>query len=147
MPLVIEPQLATLVDRHPASSDWSYKIKFDGYRMLARVENGTTTLITRNGHDWTSRMPRLRKALASIGADHLWLDAEAVVLDASGKPDFNALQNAFDRRRTPDLVLFVFHLLWPNGVDLREEPLRQRRKLLLDRAVGRSREPAHPLIQ
>lgn len=87
------------------------KIKFDGYRMLARVENGTTTLITRNGHDWTSRMPRLRKALASIDADNLWLDAEAVVLDASGKPDFNALQNAFDRRRTPDLVLFVFDLL------------------------------------
>ncbi|MDR5832497.1 DNA ligase D [Caballeronia sp. LP006] len=131
MPLIIEPQLATLVDRHPASGDWSYEIKFDGYRMLARVESGAATLITRNGHDWTSRMPRLQKALASIEADNLWLDTEAVVLDASGKPDFNALQNAFDRRSTTDIVLFVFDLLWLNGVDLREQPLRQRRKLLL----------------
>ncbi|NVH73716.1 DNA ligase D [Paraburkholderia sp. JPY432] len=130
MPLLIEPQLATLVDRHPAGGDWSYEIKFDGYRMLSRIENGDVKLITRNGHDWTSRMPGLRAALEAFPVDSAWLDGEAVVLDATGKPDFNSLQNAFDRRSTSDIVLFVFDLLWLNGADVRERPLRERRALL-----------------
>lgn len=130
MPAVIEPQLATLVERHPTAGDWSYEIKFDGYRMLARLENGIVNLITRNGHDWTTRMPRLREALETLPADTAWIDGEAVVLDAAGKPDFNALQNAFDRRSTADIVLFVFDLLWLNGTDVRAQPLRARRALL-----------------
>ncbi|SAL88430.1 ATP dependent DNA ligase [Caballeronia arvi] len=130
MPALIEPQLATLVERHPAKGDWSYEIKFDGYRMLARIELGDVRLITRNGHDWTERMPRLRDALAGLSVNSAWIDGEAVVLDASGKPDFNALQNAFDRRSTADIVLYVFDLLWVNGSDIREQPLRSRRALL-----------------
>ncbi|SAL78172.1 ATP dependent DNA ligase [Caballeronia telluris] len=130
MPPLIEPELATLVQHHPADGDWSYEIKFDGYRMLARLERGEIKLITRNGHDWTDRMPRLRKALEALPVDSAWVDAEAVVLDAKGKPDFNALQNAFDRRSTADIVLYVFDLLWLNGTDLREQPLRARRALL-----------------
>ncbi|APA84092.2 DNA ligase D [Paraburkholderia sprentiae WSM5005] len=130
MPLLIEPQLATLVERHPTNGDWSYEIKFDGYRMLSRIENGDVKFITRNGHDWTSRMPRLREALGALPADSAWLDGEAVVLDATGKPDFNSLQNAFDRRSTSDIILFFFDVLWLNGVDVRERPLRERRALL-----------------
>ncbi|WP_086961567.1 DNA ligase D [Caballeronia sp. INML2] len=130
MPALIEPQLATLVERHPAKGDWSYEIKFDGYRMLARIELGNVKLITRNGHDWTERMPRLRDALAGLPVGSAWIDGEAVVLDASGKPDFNALQNAFDRRSTADIVLYVFDLLWLNDTDIREQPLRSRRALL-----------------
>ncbi|WP_232471006.1 non-homologous end-joining DNA ligase [Caballeronia hypogeia] len=130
MPVLIEPQLATLVERHPVEGAWSYEIKFDGYRMLARIESGDVKLITRNGHDWTERMPRLRDALADLPADSAWIDGEAVVLDASGKPDFNSLQNAFDRRSTANIVLYVFDLLWFNGTDLREQPLRTRRALL-----------------
>ncbi|MDR5763114.1 DNA ligase D [Caballeronia sp. LZ035] len=130
MPALIEPQLATLVERHPVKGKWSYEIKFDGYRMLARIERGDVKLITRNGHDWTARMPRLRDALAILPVDRAWIDAEAVVLDASSKPDFNALQNAFDRRSTADIVLYVFDLLWLNGNDIREQPLRSRRALL-----------------
>ena len=82
-------------------------VKFDGYRMLARIEWRDVKLITRNGHQWTARMPRLRDALADLPADSVWIDGEAVVLDASGKPDFNSLQNAFDRRSTADIVLYV----------------------------------------
>ncbi|SAK75681.1 DNA polymerase [Caballeronia temeraria] len=130
MPVLIEPQLATLIDRHPPEGEWSYEIKFDGYRMLTRIESGEVKLITRNGHDWTERMPRLRAALTDLPADSAWIDGEAVVLDASGKPDFNSLQNAFDRRSTADIVLYVFDLLWLNGTDVREQPLRSRRALL-----------------
>ncbi|MGY6123737.1 DNA ligase D (plasmid) [Paraburkholderia strydomiana] len=129
-PALIRPQLATLVDRPPKGGDWSYEIKFDGYRVMTRIEGGVATIFTRNGHDWTERMPRLADACNTLQIDDAWLDGEAVVLDSSGQPDFNALQNAFDRRSTAEIVMFVFDLLWLNGTDLREQPLRSRRALL-----------------
>ncbi|MDP9651026.1 ATP-dependent DNA ligase [Paraburkholderia caledonica] len=131
-PALIQPQLATLVDRPPKGGDWSYEIKFDGYRVMTRIEGGIATIFTRNGHDWTERMPRLADACNGLQVDDAWLDGEAVVLDSSGQPDFNALQNAFDRRSTAEIVMFVFDLLWLNGTDLREQPLRARRALLRD---------------
>ena len=139
MPSVIEPQLATLVSRAPADGDWSYEIKYDGYRMLVRIEDGSAKLITRNGHDWTDRMPKLRKAIDALPVDDAWLDGEVVVLNAAGTPDFNALQNAFHRRSTADIVVFVFDILWLNGTDVRDQPLRARRQLLrvlMDGAEG-----------
>ena len=75
-------------------------------------------------------VPKLADALAHLPVDNAWIDGEAVVLDASGKPDFNGLQNAFDRRSTSQIILFVFDLLWINGADVRQQPLRARRKLL-----------------
>ena len=99
--------------------------------MLARIEDGDVKLITRNGHDWTSRMERLRQALEAFPVDNAWLDGEVVVLDAAGKPDFSSLQNAFDRS-TAEIVIFVFDVLWLNGTDIRDQPLRARRQLLRD---------------
>ncbi|MFP3588689.1 hypothetical protein SCB29_34470 [Paraburkholderia sp. SIMBA_055] len=75
-------------------------------------------------------VPKLADALAHLPVDNAWIDGEAVVLDASGKPDFNGLQNAFDRRSTSQIILFVFDLLWINGADVRQQPLPARRKLL-----------------
>jgi len=92
MPSLIEPQLATLASRAPTEGEWSYEIKFDGYRMLCRIENGTSRLFTRNGHDWSDRLPKLLVALNGLPVDDAWLDAEAVVLNSAGMPDFNALQ-------------------------------------------------------
>ncbi|MDB5780993.1 DNA ligase D [Caballeronia mineralivorans] len=130
MPSLIEPQLATLVNRAPTVGEWSYEIKFDGYRMLARLGHGSAQLFTRNGHDWSDRMPNLLAALKSLPVDDAWLDGEAVVLDSAGIPDFNALQNSFDRRGTSKIILFLFDLLYLNGTDIREQPLRARRALL-----------------
>jgi bifunctional non-homologous end joining protein LigD len=130
MPSHILPQLATLARNVPGYGDWSYEIKFDGYRILARIEHDDARLFTRNGHDWTVRVPHLRDAALQLPVARAWLDGEATVLDADGRPDFNALQNAFDRRRTHDIVLFVFDLLWLNGDDLRGRPLRERRQAL-----------------
>jgi bifunctional non-homologous end joining protein LigD len=59
MPSLIEPQLATLVSRPPGGDDSSYEIKFDGYRLMVRVEDRAVALFTRNGHDWSARMPHL----------------------------------------------------------------------------------------
>jgi bifunctional non-homologous end joining protein LigD len=120
LPGAIAPQLATLLSAVPTVGEWSYEIKFDGYRLMVRLQAGTPTLITRGGHDWTDRMKDLKKSLAGLPVDTAWFDGEVVVLNSGGLPDFNALQNAFDRRSTTNLTYFVFDLLYLNGYDLRE---------------------------
>jgi bifunctional non-homologous end joining protein LigD len=130
IPVRIEPSLATLGARPPTHGEWSYEIKFDGYRMMVRINDGDARLISRNGLDWTARMPHLRDALVTLPVDNAWLDGKAVVLDANGRTDFNALQNAFDRRSRANITLFLFDLLWLDGIDRRQEPLSTRRRLL-----------------
>ncbi len=79
-PATLTPQLATLVDRPPADPDqWLYEVKFDGYRILAKVEPKRVRLITRNGHDWTSKLAHLRKALESMHLKPVarWRDRDA----------------------------------------------------------------------
>src|ERR1700675_1367622 len=84
LPEAILPQLATLVSGIPKSGEWSYEIKFDGYRLMARLQDSLPTLITRGGHDWTDRMVSLRMALAGLPVDTAWLDGEVVVLNSGG---------------------------------------------------------------
>jgi bifunctional non-homologous end joining protein LigD len=97
--------------------------------MMIRKAGDVVQLLTRNGHDWSDRMPKVRDALKALPID-VWLDGEAVVLDRSGRPDFNALQNAFDRRSTAKITLFLFDVLWVDEADIRERPLHERRDLL-----------------
>jgi len=130
MPATLAPQLASLASAAPTSGDWSWEIKLDGYRLMARIEKGQARLITRGGHDWSSKMPALVKALAGLGLGSAWLDGEIVVLGAAGTPDFNALQNAFDRSRTDAIVYFLFDVPYFEGHDLRAVPLVSRRQLL-----------------
>ena len=126
----ISPQLATLVSAPPTGAGWAYEIKLDGYRILARIEAGTVRLFTRNGNDWTAKMPRVEKEVAQFAAKSAWLDGEVVVLGDTGLPEFNSLQNAFDDRDTDSLTYFVFDLLYLNGEDLRPLQFRHRRALL-----------------
>ncbi|RYF28688.1 MAG: DNA ligase D [Comamonadaceae bacterium] len=131
LPETLSPQLATLVDAPPADvSGWQWELKFDGYRMLARVERGAVRLLTRNGHDWTARMPQLAKAIAQLPLRSGWIDGEVLVMDEHGAPDFQALQNAFDAQATAQLVYYVFDLPFADGRDLRGLPLVERRELL-----------------
>lgn len=130
LPERLEPQLATLVDAAPASADWSWEMKFDGYRLLARIDGTDVRLITRNGHDWTQRMPSLAHAVAALALPSGWLDGEIVVAGADGVPDFQRLQNAFDSERTDEIVYYLFDLPYCAGYDLRAVPLRTRRSLL-----------------
>lgn len=131
LPEVIKPQLATLAAAIPSSGEWLFEIKFDGYRVMARLDQGRAALITRGGHDWAAKMPVLVEELKGLGLDATFLDGEIVVLGDSGNPDFNALQNAFDRGNGADrIVYFVFDAPYFQGHDLREVPLRERRRLL-----------------
>ncbi|WP_313089754.1 DNA ligase D [Stutzerimonas nitrititolerans] len=129
LPESLKPQLATLVESVP-DGDWRYEIKFDGYRILARIESGQVRLFTRNGHDWTAKMPQQAKALAALGLESAWLDGEVVVPDEEGTPDFQALQNAFEAGRSGRIVFYLFDLPYLNGMDLREVPLEERRAAL-----------------
>jgi bifunctional non-homologous end joining protein LigD len=130
LPEKLSPQLATLTSTVPTGRDWIYEIKFDGYRILTRIENGTATLLTRRGHDWSAKMPALVERLGALGVDSAWLDGEIVVADNNGVPNFNALQNALDRSRSDAIQYFLFDLPFFEGYDLRQVPLGERRRLL-----------------
>ena len=135
LPESLAPQLATLVDQAP-TGDWTYEIKFDGYRILARIADGEVRLLTRNGHDWTAKLPLQAKALAALKLEDSWLDGEMVVLDDQGLPDFQALQNAFEIGRSVDIIYYLFDAPFLEGVDLRESPVEERRAAL-KKAMGR----------
>jgi len=142
LPESFSPQLATLVSEPPSDGGWLYEIKFDGYRIVARVDGEDVRLLTRRGNDWSARMPGLVEAVRSLGLGSGWLDGEIVVSGANGTPDFNALQNAFDSSRTDDIDYYVFDLPYYAGHDLRSMPLVERRAVLaaaLDRAPPQQR--------
>ncbi len=146
LPAKLSPQLATLVTEAPPG-EWLVETKFDGYRLMTRIDKGKAQLITRGGHDWTKRMPSLAAAIETLGFDSAWLDGEIVVMGADagqgGVPDFNALQNAIDSgERGEAIEYFVFDLPFHGGLDLRRVPLRSRRAVLeglLARAGGDER--------
>jgi bifunctional non-homologous end joining protein LigD len=129
---MMKPQLATLVDAAPPSGDWSYEIKFDGYRMLVRIDRKakSTQFFTRNGNDWTDKFSKQVKALDALDVESAWLDGEAVVLDEHDLPSFQKLQNAFDANRPQDISLYFFDIPYLNGYDLQAVPLVQRRAIL-----------------
>jgi bifunctional non-homologous end joining protein LigD len=130
LPATLAPQLASLATVAPTSGAWLYEIKLDGYRLMARIDGATVKLITRGGHDWSAKMPHVVKALRGLQLGTAWLDGEIVVLGEGGTPDFNALQNAFDRGKTERIDYFLFDVPYFEGHDLRATPLVQRRQLL-----------------
>ncbi|MFC4276318.1 DNA ligase D [Achromobacter aloeverae] len=140
LPARLQPQLATLyAGKPPVGRDWIYELKFDGYRILARLDNGDVRLYTRKGNDWTDRLPHLARALAQLPIVDGWLDGEIVVLDDEGRPNFQALQNAFDSDRTKGIVYYLFDAPYLSGRDLRGVVLEERRGWLekvLERGPG-----------
>ncbi|WP_434706148.1 DNA ligase D [Pseudomonas sp. Z1-12] len=129
LPETLKPELATLVESAP-DGEWLYEIKFDGYRVMARIENGDVRLLTRNGHDWTHKLPRQAEALAALGLESAWLDGEMVVANEEGVPDFQALQNAFEAGSSGKIAYYLFDMPYLNGMDLRKVPVQERRAAL-----------------
>jgi bifunctional non-homologous end joining protein LigD len=133
LPQFVTPQLATLVTRPPKAGEWVYEVKHDGYRMLARC-GSEVRLFSRSGRDWTARLQHLAKALSKLGLKGAWLDGEIVVLRPDGRSSFQMLQNAFDEQTragaTSKIVYYVFDAPFLEGRDLRQLPLRERKKRL-----------------
>ena len=111
-------ELATLVDAAPPGDDWLHEIKFDGYRMLCRVDNGKARFISRNGHDWTKKLPELAQAAGGLAVEQAMLDGEVVSLKPDGTTSFQSLQNVFQAGRTSELVYYVFDILHLDGHDV-----------------------------
>ena len=131
LPKEFAPELATLVDAPPANpEEWVFEVKFDGYRMLTRIENGEVRLITRNNNDWTDKLRPLQKELESMGLPDGWYDGEIVVHDANGRPNFGLLQLAFDGSNRAEIMYFIFDAPYLGGYDLRKVALVERRALL-----------------
>lgn len=131
LPAKLQPQLATLVDEPPADAGrWVFEIKFDGYRMLARAEGGRVRLLTRNGNDWTGKLPELARSLEAMELPDGWYDGEIIMPGSHVPADFQALQGAFDSARTADIVYYLFDLPYCAGHDLRDVPLVERRAVL-----------------
>jgi len=131
LPKEFAPELATLVDAPPTNpEEWVFEVKFDGYRMLTRIENGEVRLITRNNNDWTDKLRPLQKELEAMGLPDGWYDGEIVVHDANGRPNFGLLQLAFDGSNRAEIMYFIFDAPYLGGYDLRKVALVERRALL-----------------
>lgn len=132
LPDGLAPQLAVLADGPPAEpAQWAWELKFDGYRLLTHIDGRSRVrCFTRNGHDWTDRLPELARALTQLPVRNAWLDGEIGVLGANDAPDFQALQNAFDLQATAPIVYWLFDAPFVDGRDLRDEPLTLRREAL-----------------
>ncbi|WMT73285.1 DNA ligase D [Bradyrhizobium sp. Ash2021] len=128
IPDFVAPQLCASVERPPNSDGWCHEIKFDGYRVQLRVEDGDAALKTRKGLDWTEKFQGIAKAATSL-PDAL-IDGEIVALDPNGAPDFSTLQAAISDGKTGGLIFFAFDLLFAGGEDLRPLPLVERKARL-----------------
>ncbi|MCO5156764.1 MAG: DNA ligase D [Aquamicrobium sp.] len=131
MPDFVPPQLATLKPHAPDAAGWVHEIKFDGYRLQARLDNGKATLLTRGGLDWTERFGKaVPKALAALPASQALIDGELVVEASGGASDFSALQADLSAGRSDRFAFYAFDLLYLDGQDLRETPLVARKAAL-----------------
>ncbi len=138
-PGFVKPQLATLRENVPSSPAWLHEIKFDGYRVQGHLVEGRPALITRGGHDWTSRMKSLAMALERLPANHLVVDGEVIVPDGKGASDFDALETAMGPRgRSADMLFYLFDIMHLDGFDLRAAPLADRKGVLKEllRGIG-----------
>jgi len=141
MPDFVPPQLCTSVERPPPGDNWCHEIKFDGYRVQLRVENGAATLKTRKGLDWSDKFAAVVKEAGAL--PDVLVDGEIAALDHNGAPDFSSLQAALSDGKTDNLLFFAFDLLFANRMDLRSLPLRERKaqlKQLLEARKGKARQ-------
>ena len=126
--------LAMVVEVPPAGDDWLHEIKHDGYRIVARIEEGEVQLVSRNGKDWTKEFPQVARAVSRLPAGTALLDGEVAAVLPGGATSFQALQRRAMAGAAP-LVYFVFDLLHLDGWDLRGVRLEER-KTVLRRFLG-----------
>ena len=135
MPDFVAPQLCTLVDRPPGGEGWCHEIKFDGYRVQLRVEDGEAAAEDPQRAGLDRKIRGDRQSRRSALPDAL-IDGEIVALDHNGAPDFSALQAALSDGKTDNLIFFAFDLLFADGEDLRGLPLDER-KAAVEEIAGR----------
>jgi bifunctional non-homologous end joining protein LigD len=139
LPAFVAPCLATLADKVPQSDNWIHEIKFDGYRLQARLDNGKVKLLTRRGLDWTRKFPAIAEAIATLPAKAALIDGELAVEGDDGVSSFSLLQQDLKDGRHDRMVLYAFDLLHLDGSDLKPQPLHARKQALA-RLLAKARQ-------
>ena len=130
LPDFVPLSLAALYDKPPSGPEWLHEIKFDGYRMEARLDHGKVRLLTRREQDWTHRFKPVAAAVAALPAESALLDGEVVVEDERGVSSFSLLQTDLKDGRDDRFVYYVFDLLSLDGRDFSRVPLIERKAAL-----------------
>jgi bifunctional non-homologous end joining protein LigD len=130
LPAFLEPSLALLCEKPPTGANWVHEIKYDGYRIQARINGGKVRLLTRKALDWTARFPTIAAALEGLQVKTALLDGEIVAEDARGIPHFSDLQADLKSGRRDRLRYHVFDLLYLDGFDLTGSALLDRKSQL-----------------
>jgi bifunctional non-homologous end joining protein LigD len=134
----IEPMKARLTDSPPTGGDWSYELKFDGFRVCAVKKRSEIHLFSRNGNELRSRFPEVVEALKDFPADECVLDGEVVALDREGRSSFQLLQGVEMEGRQSPIVFYVFDIMQVNGRGLTALPLTARKEALAKFCEGLS---------
>jgi bifunctional non-homologous end joining protein LigD len=130
LPGWVKPQLTRLVDQPPEGVKWLHEIKFDGYRMHARLDRGAVQLMTRTGLEWTHKYRGIAEAVSSLPARQAYLDGELCGVRPDGTTSFSLIQNASDTGNGDALVFFLFDLLHLDGEKISTQPLKERKERL-----------------
>ena len=135
------PELARLVKDPPKGDGWLHEVKWDGYRIVATVVRRKVRLWSRNAIEWTSKIPELAEAVASLGLVTAELDGEMIVPSASGS-DFNALQGRLSAENKAPVLYMLFDAPRLERRALQDRPLVERKEALSD-VLGKR---PHPLL-
>lgn len=133
--------LASSATTLPEGDQWSYEVKWDGYRILALKDGTKVKLLSRNLKDATARYPTVARAVGDLRAKTAILDGEIIAIDEHGRPSFQALHH----QAAHTIVYYVFDLLHLNGRDLMRLPLEERRIALEDVITGTRVMRSEPL--
>jgi len=137
LPKRLQPMLATLTGGPFDDPDWVFEDKYDGFRMVSEIRDGSVALYSRNGKIISHSYVEVAKALEGVKGDAV-IDGELVAIGKDGVSRFQLLQNAL--RHEAKLLYCAFDLMFVDGEDLRGLPLLERKKRL--KAIL----PRHPLI-
>jgi bifunctional non-homologous end joining protein LigD len=122
-----EPCLPRPVKEPPSGDGWLHEIKHDGFRIIGRRDADSVHLITRKGFDFTNRFPLASAALNSLPVRSCVIDGEAIACDDNGLAVFELIRW---RQYDHAVTLCAFDLLELDGVDMRREPIEERKQIL-----------------
>lgn len=132
MPDFVPPLLPVLQDQAPVGDEWVHEIKFDGYRVQLRIENGQVRALTRRGFDWTHRFRDIPAAAAALPVRSAIIDGELVCVRANGITSYRDLLSALSGEKALPLHFYAFDLVWLEDTDLRRQRLLERKQRLRD---------------